>query len=223
MVKIGTVTIGQSPRTDVVPEMEPILGKGVQIVQAGALDGLTKEEMRALAPEEGGTLLVSRLRDGSWVRLEEEKILPLMQKQIRRLEEEGVSLTAILCTGSFPDTLTANGVLLFPQNIMYGVVPQLTVSGQIAVIAPEEGQLEQVAQKWEACGCRAQVVSANPYAGIEPVIEAAKRLAGTSAEIVVLDCIGYHQAMKEAVRQITGKPVVLPRTLLARIISEMVL
>ncbi len=36
---IGTVTIGQSPRVDLIPELRAILGEEVQIIEAGALDG----------------------------------------------------------------------------------------------------------------------------------------------------------------------------------------
>jgi hypothetical protein len=35
---IGLVTIGQSPRSDVVPDMAAILGPGVEIGEAGALE-----------------------------------------------------------------------------------------------------------------------------------------------------------------------------------------
>ena len=75
MKRIGAITIGQSPRVDVVPEMQQILGPDVEIVQAGVLDGLSPEEIAALAPAgngdseirrlRGSPVLVSRLRDGS--------------------------------------------------------------------------------------------------------------------------------------------------------------
>ena len=52
-MKIGLITIGQSPRVDVVPEMVQILGD-VDIIECGALDNLTAEEIQKLAPKEGG-------------------------------------------------------------------------------------------------------------------------------------------------------------------------
>ena len=45
MKKLGLITIGQSPRTDVLPDIEPIFGPDVELHQAGALDGLTREEI----------------------------------------------------------------------------------------------------------------------------------------------------------------------------------
>ena len=45
MKKIGMLTIGQSPRDDILPGLKEIFGKNVEIVEAGALDGLTLEEV----------------------------------------------------------------------------------------------------------------------------------------------------------------------------------
>ena len=52
-MKIGLVTIGQAPRTDVVPEMRALLGPVVEVLEAGALDGMTPEEIAMLRPHEG--------------------------------------------------------------------------------------------------------------------------------------------------------------------------
>ena len=61
---IGMATIGQTPRIDVVPAMERILGPEVKTIQAGALDGLTSHEISALAPAPGEQPIITRLRDG---------------------------------------------------------------------------------------------------------------------------------------------------------------
>ena len=49
-MKVGAITIGQSPRTDVVQELFPLMGEQVELIQAGALDGLTREDIQAFAP-----------------------------------------------------------------------------------------------------------------------------------------------------------------------------
>lgn len=48
-MKIGAVTIGQSPRVDVTKDIMGIFGSSVELIQAGGLDGLTKEEIKALS------------------------------------------------------------------------------------------------------------------------------------------------------------------------------
>lgn len=92
MKKLGLITIGQSPRTDVTPDLDPIFGPDIQLCQAGALDGLTAQEIAAFAPEEGDYVLISRLRDGSSAVFAEKHILPRLQQCIYDLEAKGVEL-----------------------------------------------------------------------------------------------------------------------------------
>ena len=49
-LRVGTVTIGQAPRVDVTPDLMKILGPQVELVEAGALDGLGAEQIAAMAP-----------------------------------------------------------------------------------------------------------------------------------------------------------------------------
>jgi protein AroM len=39
-MKVGALTIGQSPRTDITSEIRDILGSDVTILESGVLDGL---------------------------------------------------------------------------------------------------------------------------------------------------------------------------------------
>ena len=57
MVKIGMITIGQSPRNDILSVMKRYLPSDAQVVECGALDGLDRDEILDLAPddEEVGT------------------------------------------------------------------------------------------------------------------------------------------------------------------------
>ena len=42
----------------------PIIGDDIEILQKGALDNLSEEELEEIAPQSGDTVLVSSLRDG---------------------------------------------------------------------------------------------------------------------------------------------------------------
>ena len=75
---VGLVTIGQSPRPDLIEEYERAL-PGARLVQAGALDGLSEAEILALAPGAGDDVLVSRLRTGREVRLARRYLEPRLQ------------------------------------------------------------------------------------------------------------------------------------------------
>lgn len=77
--KNGAITVGQSPRVDLIPEIQPILGDSVEIIQAGALDGLSKEEIAKFVPRPGENVLVSRLTDGTSATFGESYILPRLR------------------------------------------------------------------------------------------------------------------------------------------------
>ena len=221
MRKIGAITIGQSPRTDVIPDLERLLPPDTEIIQAGVLDGLMEDDIRALepsSPEKDGAILVSRLKNGNWVRMAENKILPIVQKRIEGLEEKGVSLILMLCTGTFPDDFQCSVPIVFPQKILYGVVP--AIAGKAGIVSPDPSQIGNTLERWRQILPSVMAESANPYSGAEGLEDIGRRFAEEGAEACVLDCIGYDTKMKERMERASGLPVVLPRTLVARVISE---
>ena len=105
-MKIGAITIGQAPRTDVTADILHIFDDSLELVQAGGLDGLTKEQIAEFAPGKDDYVLVSRLTDGSSVTFAERHILPRLQDAINRMEDEGCSLIMMFCTGSLPESVS---------------------------------------------------------------------------------------------------------------------
>ena len=61
---------------------------------------------------------------------------------------------------------------------------------------------------------------ANPYDDIENIKNAANKLKGLDLDFIVLDCIGYNLEMKRIVMSITNKPVIIARTILAKIMND---
>jgi len=85
---VGLITIGQAPRVDVVPDMAAILGPGVEVREAGALDGLARSEIDALAPGPGDEILVTRLADGGSAFVAKRHVTPRIQARIAELERK---------------------------------------------------------------------------------------------------------------------------------------
>lgn len=220
-VKIGAITVGQAPRTDVTADILPLLG-GCQLLERGGLDGLTRQQIAAFAPEPGDYVLVSRLVDGSSVTFAEKHVLPRLQQAIDELEAQGCRLILFFCTGDFPDTFRANVPLVFPNRILQGVAPALTASGRIGVVTPSPLQLEQSKGKWEKYVPHAQAFAASPYEGLEGIRQVAGQLAQADCDLILLDCIGYTVEMKQIIAQATGKNTLLSRTLLARVVAELI-
>lgn len=219
--KIGAITVGQAPRVDVLPDMEPIL-QGIEVLQRGALDGMTKAELQAIVPAEGDYVLVTRLCDGSSVHIAEKHILPRIQNHITHLvEEEGVDGILMLCTGEFPRFECAVP-LLYPQVLLQYFTMGVLGQRVLGVMTPAAEQIPQSTRRWHANGAENVLVNAaSPYASFDLVVEKAAELKAAGAQLLVMDCIGYTQAMKEAIRSKTGLPVVLGRTVAAHAAAEL--
>ena len=219
-MKIGAITIGQAPRVDVTADIMDIFGGNIELFQRGGLDGLTREEIETFKPEEGDYVLVSRLTDGSSVTFAERYILGNLQKGIDALEAEGVRLIMVFCTGEFPESLTSNVPMVFPNDLLHKIVPMLTKTRHIIAMTPSLLQVEQNNAKWEGFVEKCTSVAASPYGPWEDLERAAEAAKDLDGDVIVLDCIGFTKKMKAMFAEKTGKLVILPLTLLARVISE---
>ena len=218
-MKIGAITIGQAPRVDVTCDIMDIFGDKVELLQRGGLDGLTVEQISEFTPEEGDYVLVSRLTDGTSVTFAERYIVPRLKEAVEELEAEGVKLIMVFCTGEFPAEITSKKVpMVYPVELLHKIVPLL--SSNIITMTPSALQIEQNEKKWSKFVDKVVSVAASPYGDWADLEAAAHKAKDMDGDLIVLDCIGYTQQMKDMFARITGKLVVLPRTLLARVVSE---
>ena len=214
---VGIVTIGQSPRTDVVPEIAALLPAGTPLIERGALDGVDRAGLARLAPAHGEAVLVSRLRDGTEVTLAETRVVPLVRGAVEHVTDRGAAVVAVLCTGSL-DGIACPRPLLMPGPLVRNLVTA-AACGRLAVVVPAVGQIEAVRGEWSAAAADVRVVAASPYGARSAVRRTATTLAAWHPDLVVLDCLGFDDAMKRTVAQVTGVPVILPRSVLAEAVA----
>lgn len=222
---VGFVTIGQSPRADMMEEFERAL-PGVRLLERGALDDLSDGEIAALAPAEGDEVLVSRLRSGRQVRLAHRHVDLRVQACLDRFTDQGVDLVVLLCTGEFPE-LAFPGVLLRPHGVLPHVVAAVreglpaTADVRFGVMVPDEAQIAHATTRW---GARAAVtaVAASPYGAARAIADAAGALGRAGAALVVMDCIGYTRAMQQTVACTAGIPAVFATGAVAFVVRELV-
>ncbi len=219
--RLGMITIGQSPRVDLVPEMVEVLGSGVEILEAGALDGLTLDEVRGFYPKRGDYILCTRMVDGTEVVVAKRFVLPRVQKCIDLLTEKGADILLFLCTGRFPP-FSSKKLLIESQKILDHFVLALHGENErIGLLIPLSDQIEQARKKYYRLKGEMIIKAASPYAQKDEVALAAKELRKADPHVVVMHCMGYTQPMKEKVKEITGKPTVLARSLVARTLKEL--
>lgn len=221
---VGIATIGESPRVDVVPEIREMAGEEIEYLESGVLDGLSPAEIEKLAPEADEYLLVTRLKDGSQVRLARDKIIGRLQGCIDSLVDRGAELVIVLCVGEWP-RFKSRKLVVTPSEPLCGFALGLLKEGDtLGLIVPDQDQMDDFKGKWRKEGVEVVVAAASPYRlrAKEEAVRAAGILREGDVDLVVMDCPGYTMEVREAVREITGKPVITVRTAIAAMIKQLV-
>jgi protein AroM len=219
MKTVGAITIGQTPRDDVVGELAKVLGPEIQVVQAGALDGLGRAEIDALAPTADADALITRLRDGADVLVAKSRIVPRLQACVDRLAG-AADASVILCAGVFPPFRSARPVVM-PERCMAAMVDAAFDGHRLGVIVPITQQRDAYGARWSRVDAHVAVAVASPYDDPARLVAAAEALRRAGVSLVVMECMGFTSGMKQIVRDVTGAPALLPASVLARVLAEL--
>ena len=219
MKRIALLTIGQAPRDDVVPEICIYLPQKVEVVQVGALDGLTMDEIAAHSPLSDANTLVTRLADGREVTVDREFVHHRLEEAIHAVEKD-VMLIGILCSGAFPP-FRAQVPVLVPQGIVRAYVSALILPGPLGILVPSPRQVASTVEEVRRWGVEAFVAAVSPYTCKACLSAAARELARQGATAFLLNCFGYSEEMRAEVRAATGAPVLLVRSMFARALAEL--
>lgn len=219
MKTIGAVTIGQSPRPDVMAAIRPLLGPDVRIIECGALDedGDDRGARRAAPEPSDGPVLVTRLRDGTEVRVNPAFVAPRVERCVRRLEAEA-DLILLLCTGSLPP-IESQRPVIWPERVLAAIVRAIRPA-RLGVLTPAAEQCADQRERWARLVPEVTVASASPYGSPDALEPAARALAAAGVDLVVMDCLGYTPPMRAVVRVAVGRPVLLASTALATMAAE---
>jgi protein AroM len=219
--KIGMITIGQSPRVDIVPEMQEILGTDVEILEAGALDGLALEEIKRFYPKGKDYVLCTRMSDGTEVVVAKRFIVPRVEKCISLLTQRGAEIIVFNCTGNFPP-FSSKRLFIEAQKIVDHFILALHGENErMGLLIPLPDQMRQARKKYDRLKGRVIIKAASPYASGDEISIAAEALKRAAPHVIVMHCMGYTQAMKRRVMEITGKSTILARSLVARTLKEL--
>jgi protein AroM len=215
---LGLVTIGQTPRPDLIDAFASH-APGVRVRVVGGLDGLSDDDLARLSPAPHDYPLLCRLRSGAAVEIAQAGLLPFIEDAAGRLARDGAGLIVLACAGDFPDIACAVPVLL-PGRLLSGVASAISRTRRIGVVAPVVGQVPFAEAKWRRDGFQPLVAWASPFSGDETA-RAAEQLAKANVDLVVLDCMGHEAARKSELSRRCGLPVIAAQTTAARIAAEM--
>ncbi|MCP4359875.1 MAG: AroM family protein [Chloroflexi bacterium] len=201
---IGALTIGQSPRPDLVSPLINLLPENCQIIQAGALDGLTKA---ALPPIHSGTYpLTTRMQDNSLVMIEEAFLASKLQQALDQLEKQGVVSTILLCAGTFAD-LQGMCPLFKPFAIGRGILNSLDLN-KIGLISPIKEQEAPIRQRWQAADFQPTVWTADLAQQDKQFSQQLnEQIEANHLECIVLDYVGHPVSQVAKLRETAVIPL----------------
>jgi protein AroM len=219
---LGTLTIGQAPRLDVVPIIDAHVPASARRVHRGVLDGLSLSEIAdRYRAEPDEPALVTQLQDGSVVELSRHRMRDGVQHSLAALEAEGCDIILLLCTGTFDGLRCDRAWLVEPDHIIPGMVAGLIEHRQLGIIVPIAGQIESEAGKWRALARAPIFATASPYtAPPEAVGDAGATLKSRGAEAILLDCIGFTERHRAALAGLRV-PVILSNAVVAKAVGEL--
>jgi protein AroM len=215
--RITFVTIGQTPRADLVPEIVSSLPRPVEVVELGALDGLDAGAIAALAPGDDDHALVTRLRDESQVVIGKRWLTGRLQELLDATAPLATEATVLLCTGDF-SLLRGPDLFFDAQHLVdRGVDALCHGAASVGLLVPLERQ-EGEHHYEPPAGQRLRTAHASPYEDADFEAVGAKL---TDCGLVVMHCMGYTEAQRDAVARGSGRPVLLARRLVAAALGQL--
>lgn len=217
--KLGLLTLGQSPREDVTPTFRAILGKSVQIVERGGLDGLSESGMSAVMAKEGEGQIETRLLSGTAIALSKDMLLPHLIAAAQRLSRECDAIL-LLCSGEFSALADTCPTLIQPIHILRGAIHAVARNRLLGLIGPES-DLEEAPSQWAPYVRKVLCAPASPYDPVEVSVHAGRDLSERGAEVIFMDDMGFSEKHRTAVAHAAHCPVFCATTLTARVLCEL--
>ncbi|KQN68546.1 MULTISPECIES: AroM family protein [unclassified Rahnella] len=223
MTSFATLTIGQAPRSDIMPLLTAHL-PDEPVTHFGLLDGLSREQIeQRYAPQEGDAVLVAVLLDGSQILLSAANAERGLQEKIDQLEAQGCTTILLLCGGEFGQLHASSALLIEPERMIPPLIGAMVGTHRAGIVVPVESQIGWQANKWRKLEKPPCFAVASPYLTDDQALtEAAKRFAEQGAEVVVLDCIGYNHHHVKVLEQHLDVPVLLANVLMVQLAAELV-
>ncbi|HVC53189.1 MAG TPA: AroM family protein [Stellaceae bacterium] len=219
---LGTLTIGQAPRADVVPIIDRHVPARVRRIHRGVLDGLSDAEIdRRYLAEPGEAALVTRLANGRVVELSRSRMRDGAEAALAALEAQDCDVVLILCTGTFEGLHSNRAWLVEPDHVIPPLVAGLVERRQLGILVPIASQIDSEKHKWQPLARPPLFAAVSPYSdGPDAVLAAGEGLRARGAEALLLDCIGFTERHREALDPL-DLPVILSNAVVAKAVGEL--
>lgn len=219
---MAILTIGVAP----VAEMLPLLTEHIreeQIAHISLLGKMTREEvMQGYGVESGEETLLIVLSDNQIIQASRQKVERDLRRLIAMLDQQSYDLILLMSTHPFSGFTANNAILLEPQRIIPPLVASIVDGHQVGVIVPVEEVLPLQREKWRVLENTPYYALANPVTGSDSdLLAAGRELIELGADVLMMDCLCYHQKHRDVLQKTLDIPVLLSNVLVSRLAAEL--
>ncbi|APY55855.1 AroM family protein [Salmonella enterica] len=219
---LAILTIGVVPMSEVLPLLTEYIDEQ-HITHHSLLGKMSREDVMAdYAVEPGDDPLLTLLNDNQIAHVSRQKVERDLQSVIEVLDNQGYDVIILMSTAAIKSMAARNSILLEPLRIIPPLVASIVDGHQVGVIVPVAELLAAQEKKWQVLQMPPVYSLANPVHGSEQqLIDAGQALLDQGADVIMLDCLGFHQRHRDILQQALDVPVLLSNVLIARLASEL--
>ncbi|EGO2965690.1 AroM family protein [Salmonella enterica subsp. enterica serovar Mbandaka] len=219
---LAILTIGVVPMSEVLPLLTEYIDEQ-HITHHSLLGKMSREDVMAdYAVEPGDDPLLTLLNDNQIAHVSRQKVERDLQSVVEVLDNQGYDVIILMSTAAIKSMAARNSILLEPLRIIPPLVASIVDGHQVGVIVPVAELLAAQEKKWQVLQMPPVYSLANPVHGSEQqLIDAGQALLDQGADVIMLDCLGFHQRHRDILQQALDVPVLLSNILIARLASEL--
>jgi len=221
---LAILTVGVVPVDAVMPLLTEHID-AQQITQISLLGKMDPQDVyEDYAIEPGERPVHALLNNGEVAQVSRKKIERDLQSVIGIIDKQNYDVILLMSTERFTGLSARHAILLEPERIIPPLVSSIVDGHQVGVIVPLAGLIEGQREKWQLFEKAPYYEVASPLHGHEnELIAAGKALLAKGADVLMLDCLGYHQKHRDLLQKALNVPVLLSNVLVARLASELLL
>ena len=219
---MAILTVGVVPVAEVLPLLTEHI-REEQITHISLLGKMTREDvMEDYALDSGDERLLTLLNDNQPAEVSRQKVERDLKHIIAMLDRQEYDVILFLSSEMLSGLTARNAILLEPLRIIPPLVASIVDGHQVGVIVPLEALLDNQAAKWQVLEKTPLYALANPVWDSEAaLIAAGETLLERGADVLILDCLGFHQHHRDLLQKALDVPVLLSNVLMARLASEL--
>ncbi|MGU3413132.1 AroM family protein [Enterobacteriaceae bacterium C34A] len=219
---LAILTIGVVPLREVMPLLTEHI-REEQITHVSLLGKMTREAvMEEYAAAPGEDVLITLLNDNQLAEVSRAKVERDLQSVVEVLDNQDYDVILLMSTAPIAGMVARNAILIEPQRIIPPLVSSIVDGHQVGVIVPIPELMSTQRRRWQALQNPPHYALANPIHGsADELITAGQQLISRGADVLMLDCLGFHQQHRDLLQKALDVPVLLSNVLVARLAAEL--